>query len=284
MALSLATHALDGVLEPDAKVRLAGLHARVRHGDDSINLGPGVLDVTRANGHLVIDLAPELRAPAPTKPGEAPPAPEEALTFKLSLPLGDAPEPILADVQGGPIWLSTLGVKEGDFGLLDVARASLSTRSHLVLTAEGDSLRVDGEGKIHNLSIRSAALSDEPVAGLEVAFRLKGDGRLDGSHLHVDTGEIDLGALRVLAEGDYDRAKDTHRVRGGFEVPLTACQSMLDSVPKGLVPGSRGCAWPAPSRSRARPRSTPATSIAASASTGTSPTPAASPRPRPRST
>ncbi len=240
MALSLATHALDGLLEPDAKVRLAGLHARVRHGDDSINLGPGLLDVTRANGHLVIDLAPELRAAAPTKPGEAPSAAEEALTFKLSLPLGDAPEPILADVQGGPIWLSTLGVKEGDFGLLDVARASLSTRSHLVLTAEGDSLRVDGEGKIHNLSIRSAALSDEPVAGLEVAFRLKGDGRLDGSHLHVDTGEIDLGALRVLAEGDYDRAKDAHRVRGAFEVPLTACQSMLDSVPKGLVPRLQG--------------------------------------------
>jgi Transglycosylase len=240
MALSLATHALDGLLEPDAKVRLAGLHARVRHGDDSVNLGPGLLDVTRSSGHLVIDLAPELRAPPPSKAGEAPSAPEEALTFKLSLPLGDAPEPIIADVQGGPIWLSTLGVKEGDFGLLDVARASISTRSHLILTAEGDSLRVDGEGKIHNLSIRSAALSDEPVAGLEVAFRLKGDGRLDGSHLHIDTGEIDLGALRALAEGDYDRAKDTHRIRGSFEVPLTACQSMLDSVPKGLVPKLQG--------------------------------------------
>ncbi len=240
LALSLATHALDTVLEPDAKVRLAGLHARVRHGEDSVNLGPGLLGVTRADGHLVIDLAPELRAPAPTRAGEAPSAPEEALTFKLSLPLGDAPEPIVADVQGGPIWLSSLGVKEGDFGLLDVARASLSTRSHLVLTAEGNSLRIDGEGKIHNLSIRSAALSDEPVAGLELAFRLKGDGRLDGSHLHIDTGEIDLGALRVLAQGDYDRIKDVHRVRGGFEVPLTACQSMLDSVPKGLVPRLQG--------------------------------------------
>lgn len=238
--LMIAALALDAMLEPDAKVRLAGLHARVRHGDDSINLGPGQLGIARSSGHLVVDLAPELRAPAPTKAGEAPAAVDEALTFKLSLPLGDAPEPIVADVQGGPISLSALGVKEGDFGLLDAARASLSTRSHLVLTAEGDSLRVDGEGKVHNLSIRSAALSDEPVAGLELAFRVKGDGRLDGSHLHIDTGEIDLGALRILGEGDFDKLKETFRVRGGFEVPLTACQSLLDSVPKGLVPKLQG--------------------------------------------
>jgi len=240
MALILGARALDAALEPDAKVRLAGLHARVRHGEDSVNLGPGLLGVARSAGHLVIDLAPELRAPSSARAGDAPSAPEEALTFQLSVPLGDAPEPIVADVRGGPIWLSSLGVKEGDFGLLDVARASLSTRSHLVLTAEGDSLRVDGEGKIHNLSIRSAALSDEPVAGLELAFRIKGDGRLDGSHLHIDTGEVDLGALRILGEGDYDRIKDAHRVRGAFEVPLTACQSMLDSVPKGLVPRLQG--------------------------------------------
>ena len=168
-ALATAAHALDAVLEPDAKVRLAGLHARVRHGDDSVNLGPGLLGITRSAGHLVVDLAPELRAPTPTKAGDAVAAPDEALTFKLSLPLGAAPEPIVADVQGGPISLSALGVKEGDFGLLDVARASLSTRSHVVLTAEGDSVRVAGEGKVHNLSIRSAALSDEPVAGLELS-------------------------------------------------------------------------------------------------------------------
>ncbi|MEP7127174.1 MAG: biosynthetic peptidoglycan transglycosylase [Byssovorax sp.] len=239
-ALATATHALDAILEPDAKVRLAGLHARVRHGDDSVNLGPGLLAVTRSSGHLVVELAPELHAPTPTRAGDVAAPPDEALTFKLSVPLSDAPEPIVADVQGGPISLSALGVKEGDFGLLDVARASLSTRSHVVLAAEGDSLRVDGEGKVHNLSLRSAALSDEPVAGLELAFRVKGDGRLDGSHLHIDAGEVDLGALRIVGEGDFDKQKDTFRVRGGFEVPLTACQSMLDSVPKGLVPKLQG--------------------------------------------
>ena len=35
---------------------------------------------------------------------------------------------IVADVQGGPIWLSTLGVHEGDMGLFDVARTSISAK------------------------------------------------------------------------------------------------------------------------------------------------------------
>ncbi|MEI2687680.1 MAG: hypothetical protein V9G14_16690 [Cypionkella sp.] len=152
----------------------------------------------------------------------------------------------MADVQGGPIWLSSLGVREGDFGLFDVGQTSLGTRSHLVLSADGRTLRIDGEGKVHALSVRSTALSDEPVAGLELAFALKGEVDLDGSRARIGECELDLGAIRLVLKGDYDRARgaaggeDTHRFRGSFDMPLTACQSMLDSTPKGLVPKLQG--------------------------------------------
>ncbi len=231
--------ALDAVLEPSAKIQLAGVHARVRYHEESVTLGPGQLTVTHADGHLILDLSPELRAPVRAAGGEATER-EEPLTFRLSLPLGDAPEEVVADIRGGPIWLSSLGVKEGDFGLFDVARASLVTRSHLVLAADGESVRLDGEGKAHNLSLRSAGLSDEPIAGLELAFRAKGEMRLDGSRVRVEAGEVDLGAIRLSIQGEYERVKDAHRVRGTFEVPITACQSMLDSIPKGLIPKLKG--------------------------------------------
>ncbi|MEO7332194.1 MAG: transglycosylase domain-containing protein, partial [Minicystis sp.] len=231
--------ALDAALEPTAKIQLAGVHARVRYHDESVTLGPGQLAVTHADGHLVLDLSPELRAPVRGASADAPER-EEPLTFRLSVPLSDAPEEIVADIRGGPIWLSSLGVKEGDFGLFDVARASLVTRSHLVLAADGESVRLDGEGKGHNLSLRSTALSDEPVAGLELAFRAKGEMRLDGSRVRVDAGEVDLGAIRLSVQGEYERVKDAHRLRGTFEVPITACQSMLDSIPKGLIPKLKG--------------------------------------------
>jgi hypothetical protein len=238
-ALLGVAHALDAALEPAAKIQLGGVHARVRYHDESVNLGPGQLTVARSDDQLVVDLSPELRAPRPpTSPDTG--DHEEALTFRLAVPLREGPADIIADVRGGPIWLSSLGVKEGDFGLFDVARASLVTRSHVVLSGDGESLRLDGEGKVHNLSLRSAALSDEPVAGLELAFRAKGELRLDGSRVRIDAGEIDLGAIRAAIRGDYERVKDAHRVRGTFEVPITACQSMLDSIPKGLIPKLKG--------------------------------------------
>ena len=88
--------------------------------------------------------------------------------------------------------------------------------------------------------MKSAALSDEPVAGLELAVRLKGEVDLDGRRARVAEGEVDLGAIRFTAHGDYERSGDARHVRGTFEMPLTACQSMLDSTPKGLVPKLQG--------------------------------------------
>jgi len=93
---------------------------------------------------------------------------------------------------------------------------------------------------VQNLSLRSDALSDEPIAGLEVAFKLRGETSLDGASLRVDEGEVDLGAVRLLAHGRYERVGEGHRVRAEFDVPLTACQSILDAAPRGLVPRIAG--------------------------------------------
>jgi penicillin-binding protein 1A len=232
-ALVRVARGVDLTLAEGAKVDVAGVTARLRRGADKLNLGPGNLAVRRESGALVVELSPG-EPPAAVKNPEA----QQALTFRLQVPLRDAPDTaqeIVADVRGGPIWLSTLGVREGDMGLFDVARASIVSRARVVLSADGQSLGLDGEGKLKNLSLRSSALSDEPVAGLDLAWRGKVEGKLDGSRIVAEDGEIDLGALRLSARGEYQRVADEHRVRGDFEVPLTACQSMLDSAPRGLV-------------------------------------------------
>jgi hypothetical protein len=223
-------HAIDAVLEKGATVQLDSLHAKVQRGRDSLNLGPGSLLVRRAEGQMLVELTPGAHADKN----------EQALTFRLSVPLEDPKGEIVADVKGGPIWLSTLGIRDGDLGLFDVAKTSLSTRSHLVLSSDGQRLRVDGDGRLHNLSLRSDALSDEPVAGLELAFKLRGEVMLDGSALTVEEGEVDLGAIRLLGHGKYERHAEGRRVRADFELPLTACQAMLDAAPRGLVPRLTG--------------------------------------------
>ncbi|WP_437329283.1 transglycosylase domain-containing protein [Sorangium sp. So ce381] len=232
-ALLRAAQGIDLALGKDAKVDVAGVTARLQRDADHLNLGPGHLAVRREAGSLVVELSPGEAAIA-TAGADA----QQALTFRLRVPISDAketPQEIVADVQGGPIWLSTLGVHEGDMGLFDVARTSIVSRARVVLSADGQTLGIDGEGRLKNLSLRSAALADEPIAGLDLAWRAKANAKLDGSKLVAEDAEVDLGALRLIARGEYEHAGNSHRVRGNFEVPLTACQSMLDSVPKGIV-------------------------------------------------
>ncbi|UQA59260.1 biosynthetic peptidoglycan transglycosylase [Polyangium aurulentum] len=223
-------HVIDTVLEQGAIVQLDSLHAKIQRGRESLNLGPGSLLVRRAEGQMLVELTPGAHAEKS----------EQALTFRLLVPLQDPRGEIVADVKGGPIWLSTLGIRDGDLGLFDVAKTSLVTRSHLVLSPDGKRLRIDGDGRVRNLSLRSDALSDEPVAGLELAFKLRGDVMLDGSALNVEEGEVDLGAIRLLGHGKYERHAEGRRVRAELELPLTACQAMLDAAPRGLVPRLAG--------------------------------------------
>jgi hypothetical protein len=223
--LARATAAIDGVLSADAQVELGGVRARLRIGDDSLGIGPGVFRVRRADGRVLLELSP----------GEAASG-EQALTFRVAVPAAGAGGDVEADVAGGPIALSTLGVHEGDFGLLDVGKTALDTRSHVVVSADGRRVTVDGEGKLRGLSLRNAALSDEAVRGLELAWKAKGAAELDGSRLRVDEGEVDLGAIRVRGRGSVEPSGDGRSIEAELEVPRTACQSMLDSVPRGLAP------------------------------------------------
>lgn len=232
-ALLRTARGVDLALGDEAKVDVAGVTARLKRDVDMLNLGPGSLAVRREAGALVVELSPG-EAAIPEVGADA----QQALTFRLRVPISDAkevPQEIVADVQGGPIWLSTLGVHEGDMGLFDVTRTSIVSRARVVLSADGQTLGIDGEGRLKNLSLRSTALADEPIAGLDLAWRAKANGKLDGSKITAEDAEIDLGALRLIARGEYERAGASHRIRGSFEVPLTACQSMLDSAPKGVV-------------------------------------------------
>lgn len=233
-----AARALDALVQPDAKVELSSVNARVRHGEETLHLGPGELRMRREQERVIVELSP-----GGTKGTSVPPEGEQALTFRLSVPLGVRAETegdIEADVHGGPIWLSTLGVRDGDFGLFDVGATSIRTRSHIVLTRGGRELRIDGEGKVQNLSLRSAALSDVPVAGIDLSWRAKAKAALDGSRVDVADGEVDLGSIHLSARGQYENVGGAHRVQAEIDVPLAGCQAMLDSVPKGLAPKLQG--------------------------------------------
>lgn len=237
-ALVDAAKAVDALLEDDAKIAIERVHAELKRGADVLHVGPGRLTVARDAGRLGVELAPW--GASGEKGGAdagAGAAEQQSLTFRLLVPVRDdaASQEIAGDVRGGPIWLSTLGIKDGDFGLFDVQRAALSMNARVTLSADRNTLRVEGDGRLASLSVSNKALSDEPIAGLDLAWRGKASARLDRRRVEVEEGEVDLGQIRVLATGNYERNGDEHRVRASLDVPLVGCQAGLDSLPKGLV-------------------------------------------------
>jgi hypothetical protein len=212
---------------PDAFAKVDAFVVHVQRGDDSLSLGPGALSLAMRQRSLHIDLAP----------GAQPD--EKGVLFRAQVPMDQGP--VVLDVEGGPIQLSTLGVKEGDLGLTATDKTSLLVKAHVELMEDGRAVSFDGNVKAAGLSIFHGKLADAPVEGLSVAARLKGDALLDGTRLRLEDSEVDVGALQLMVSGLLDRdAQRRLRVDARFGIPLVSCQQALDSLPEKLVPVVHG--------------------------------------------
>lgn len=219
MALAASTRTT-----PDAKVDVAAFEVRVERGNDKATLGPGRLAVEWKDCNLVVDLSPGSKG-----------ASAGGVTFKATLPAGAGAAHV--DVHGGPIQLSALGIREGDLGVRHPERASLRVDLEVELREDGRWVGFDGSVKANDISVYHAKLADSAVEGLAVAARVKGAARLDGRELQLEDSEFDVGALRFMVSGRFERDdRKRYRVDARFGVPLVPCQDAVDSLPATLVP------------------------------------------------
>ncbi len=210
------------LLAENARLEVPAVRARLRAASDVLNFGPSQLVVERKLGALHAVLEPG-NADKDATP----------LALRLTLPLaGGEPE---LELAGGPVSLAALGVREGDFGLFDVRRASLEAHTKLALVA-GPSLRVSGSGSLRDVSLYRPALAPAPLKGIRLGWRGSAESRLDGSLLDVSDAELTLGDVRLAGSGLLERSGDVFRIKAKGGVPLAACEKLLDSVPQGFAP------------------------------------------------
>jgi hypothetical protein len=217
-----ATH-----LAPDAPIEVQGLTIVLTTASQRLNLGPGVLQVRHDARGLEVDFSP----------GQSDPrikGDPSRLSFYARVPA--APGEIALHVEGGPVTLASLGVLEQDFGLFDVGRAKLEAKGDVKLTADAGKVSFDGSGRLTSLSIVHRALADDPVQGLDVAWRAAGSAALDGSSVRLDDGKIELGAIRFEASGSIEQGPDYTRIEGRANIPTSDCQRVFDSLPRALIP------------------------------------------------
>ncbi len=219
---SLVLPLLRDGLEPGASLTLNGVAARVERAGETLSFGPSRLLLSRDEQTLRIALSPST-----TEAGSTP------LSLSLELPLSPAPVHLLA--KGGPVSLSSLGMRPGQLGLRDVNQATLAADGSLSLSEDFETLALDGKLALHGLTLQRAELSSQPVGPWSVEVALKAQARLDASELRVLSSEAHVGEVRAELSGVLNNGAQRH-IEGRLRVPLSGCQSVLDAMPNGLVP------------------------------------------------
>ncbi len=204
------------------KAEVAALELLVERPPDAIEVGPQRLTVTRTADEVGFTLSPgALSRGTP-------------LSLSGRLPLDPSLGPELK-LEGGPLSLRALGVKEGDFGLHRLEESALSGSVKLELSPDAETVRVDGQAAVQSLELQSAALSPTPVLLDRLAVGGRAEWAVDGSHYSLRGGELRLGEARFATEFEVGRGADFVTLDWRAKAPLVSCQALLDSAPRGLL-------------------------------------------------
>jgi hypothetical protein len=218
---------LNEGIAPEADIGIGSVTWKMTRPDDPIalSLGPGPLSLQRSPQGLELRFSTDVRVTG------------TPLSVVASLP-SDGRD-VTATLDGGPISLAMLGVREGAAGLVNVENSTVTAKARLALADDGRSLTFDGEGGASGVSIQSHRLATDVVRGLDLHARGRGILSSSGA-LRVDDFSVSSGALEVGGSGILDQEPD--HVAGTFrlDVPSTRCQSLLDSAPAALLPVLQG--------------------------------------------
>jgi hypothetical protein len=162
------------------------------------------------------------------------PGAARALRVQLELPLGEGS--VAIEVDGGPVSLATLGVREGDFGLLDVKRGEVEAKGKAVLSGDGSTLSLDGSSRVSGLAMQHRWLAAGPVHGIDVGWRGRSQVALDGGRVVLEGSALRVGSVELAVDGRVEREAGATRIDLRGRIPLASCQAMLDSIPEGMAP------------------------------------------------
>lgn len=207
---------------PDgATIDLARVQLEIARGSSLLNVGPAPFHLDREG-----DLLSASFTSAADKDGKR-------LTVKSRFPLNDAP--IDSSFEGGPITLQTLGVHEGDFGLLGTDRTELTLATRVELSTEGV-LWVSASGQLHQLALQRPALAPEPLRDMDLSWAGQVSLDLARHELALKEGSLGLERVRVYVEGSMKAEADALKVSLSVQVPETPCQDLLEAAPHALLP------------------------------------------------
>jgi len=192
-------------------------------GDQKLHVGPSKLAAKKTKDKLSVAIEPR---------GKSKGTP---LSLTFELPLTKAEQQAKLSLKGGPVALSTLGIKEGVFGLIGVPHTYVAGKLSVALEKDASEVVAGGELSIEGLGLRSERLSDRLVSFPRLSMSGAGRMAVDGSLYSLKEAELSLGETRFTGAFQIERGPDHVALKASTEAPLVSCQALLDSAPRGLL-------------------------------------------------
>jgi hypothetical protein len=228
LALALPTVAalVKEALPEGSGIDVNSARLLVTYRGEHLGFGPSRVSVRRADDSVTLEVSPSEGA----SPGTTP------LALRGKLPLsGGTPS---VELEGGPVSLAALGVRDGELGLKHTREATLE--AHLRLELAGGGVHVAGSGALANVSFQRPEVSAREVRGLKLGFRANGDVALDGSRVKFSDSELWLGEVKLAGNLEVERDTAGTRVRAAGGIPLAACDAVIASIPAALLSEAPG--------------------------------------------
>jgi hypothetical protein len=191
-----------------------------------LDLGPWPVHAERQQQALNLELSQNASAS------------RSALSAKLSV--ADSLDQATLRLAVGPITLPQLGVTEGDFGLENINATQLEFEGRAEYQSKRGDVSIESKGWIERLSVRQPFLARETVKN--IGFAWEGAALLDSAkrQLKSDLLRLTVGSVSARLHGMVELGSNHQVIDGALEVPLAACQDLVDALPQGLAPLLRG--------------------------------------------
>jgi hypothetical protein len=195
---------------------------RILDAGQKLELGPWPVHAERRPQELSLEMSQNASAG------------RSALSAKVTV--ADSLEHATVRLAVGPIALPQLGVTEGDFGLENIGATQLEFEGRAEYQSKRGEVSIESKGRIERLSVRQPFLARETVRN--IGFSWEGAALLDSAkrQLKSDLLRLTVGSVSARLHGTVELGSDHQVIDGALEVPLAACQDLVDALPEGLAP------------------------------------------------
>ncbi|HET9955795.1 MAG TPA: biosynthetic peptidoglycan transglycosylase [Polyangiaceae bacterium] len=203
---------------------VGALILELHRGDESLRIGPSGMRARRGREDAYLDVTPDTNGSSSGTP----------FAMHAHLPLREGQ--VSAELSGGPVPLSTLGIREGDMGLVSVREARIEAQAKVAYDPANPIVEISSRGRLENARLRRPALAQQELSDIRLGWRVAGRMSASFDELTLSEGEFSVGDVRVDVAGAIQRDPAPLRLDLKAEMPLTACSALLDALPRGMAP------------------------------------------------